>query len=95
MTSSSQEKTRNKLMDSMRKTKASATGKTEPAAATTKNVEKKKPQQSKRVVAKKPAKAATKKATKKPAKAATKKATKKAGKTAAGQYQAGRRVWPD
>lgn len=44
MTISSQEKTRNKLMDSMRKTKASATGKTEPAA-TTKNVEKKEPQQ--------------------------------------------------
>ena len=82
MTSSSQEKTRNKLMDSMRKTKASATGKIEPAA-TTKSVEKKQPQQSKRAVAKKPAKAASKKV------------TKKAGKTAAGQYQAGRRVWPD
>ena len=82
MTISSQEKTRNKLMDSMRKTKASATGKTEPAA-TTKNVEKKEPQQSKRAVAAKPAKAATKKV------------TKKVSKTAADQYQASRRVWPD
>ena len=94
MTISSQEKTRNKLMDSMRKTKASATGKTEPAA-TTKNVEKKEPQQSKRAVATKPARASTKKVTKKPARATTKKVTKKVSKTAADQYQASRRVWPD
>ena len=82
MTTSSQEKTRNKLMDSMRKTKASATGTTEPAASTNK-VEKKQAQKRKRAV------------TKKPAKASTKKVSKKVSKTAADQYQAGQRVWPD
>ena len=94
MTSSSQEKTRNKLMDSMRKTKESAPGKIE-STATTKKVEKKQPQHSKTTAAKKPARAASKKATKKPARAAIKNATKIASNTAAGQYQAGQRVWPD
>ena len=80
---SSQDKTRNKLMDSMRKTKASATGKTEPAA-TTKSVEKKQPQQSTPAAAKKPVKATT-----------ARKVTTKTASTATGQYQTSRRVWPD
>jgi len=79
---STTDKTRNKLMDSMRKTKASATEKVEPAV-TKESVEKKQPQQSK------PA-AATK-----PAKVAAKKPTTKTSDTATGRYQTVRRVWPD
>lgn len=82
MTMSSQDKTRSKLMDSMRKTKEGATAKSEPVA-TTKNKETKKPQQKKRAPAKKTASAKPKKVTKKVASAAT------------GQYQSAGRVWPD
>jgi len=82
MTMSSQDKTRSKLMDSMRKTKEGATAKSEPAV-TTKSKEKKQPQQ------KKPAPA------KKTARPAPVKVTKKKASTATGQYQSGRRVWPD
>jgi hypothetical protein len=77
----SNDKTRQKLVDSMRKTKVSATKKAAPKA----KVAPKEP-------ASKPAPAASKRAVKKPQQKAT---TAASSPVNADQYQSGRRIWPD
>lgn len=79
---SDNDKTRQKLVDSMRRTKVSATKKAAPKASV----------ESKKATASKPAPAAKKAPVKK---AQPKAAAKVPSTVAVDSYQSGRRIWPD